>query len=684
MKLTQAAPVNNIATCPSEPSPDLAWPARSFSLLLLFLIAVLPRTIGLADFLTYDEAYHWIGRTERFAAAILHQQWDETRQTGHPGVTLMWLGSLGLAIEHLATTQDWATVSSEVEHLAWMRLPSAILHAMLAAGSLLLLRRLLPWRVALLAALLWAADPYLVAHARLLHLDALLTDFVTLSLLCVLLSCRSTRPAAWLVGGGVLAGLALLTKGPALILLPVAGILMFWQNATPTFLARLRSSLGAYLLWLGVALVVVLLLWPAMWVTPHLAIERYIQKILWEGGYPFVNAQFFFGYPVGDPGVLFYPVADVFRMTPIVLVGVLALVLVAQHPSPERTLVALLAAFIIGWTLVMTAGAKKFDRYVLPTWPALLVLAAVGWHALLVRIQKRTAHPLVRFVPWGLVSLLLLAVVLSVAQYHPYYLSYYNPLVGGGEKAQQVMLVGWGEGMDQAGDYLRTRPDIGYAPVLSDDTRLLEPFVPVPVKHLSELGEGLDNYAVIYRPSLQRNLYPEQRTVLEQTIPLHRVRIHGIDYALIYQLARPFAQPLDAWFGESLHLRGITIQQQEHQIIVTPSWDVRAVPAADYWVFLHLVDTEGTTIAQTDIPPGGTDYPPTSTWQPGQQIAVPLPLLLPENTPAGTYQLRMGVYHTATRQRLDISHAPPPNRLPHHPDMLLLHSFTLSPAHSQP
>jgi hypothetical protein len=40
----------------------------------------------------------------------------------------------------------------------------------------------------------------------------------------------------------------------------------------------------------------------------------------------------------------------------------------------------------------------------------------------------------------------------------PYYLSYYNPLMGGPRKAPQVMQIGWGEGLDQAGRYLDRNP----------------------------------------------------------------------------------------------------------------------------------------------------------------------------------------------------------------------------------
>lgn len=59
------------------------------------LIALLPRVVGTADFFTTDEANYWEERVARFAAALSQADWAATNQTGHPGVTTMWLGTLG-------------------------------------------------------------------------------------------------------------------------------------------------------------------------------------------------------------------------------------------------------------------------------------------------------------------------------------------------------------------------------------------------------------------------------------------------------------------------------------------------------------------------------------------------------------------------------------------------------------
>jgi hypothetical protein len=735
---------------------------------LLGAIALLPRVLGLGDFATTDEVYHWIARTERFADAVASLRWAETNQTGHPGVTLMWLGSLGLALERFAVGQGWASVHSSVEHLAWLRLPAALLQALLVPAGYLLLRRLLAPATALIAALLWATAPYLIAHARLLHLDALLTSFVTFSLLLLLVAIEQRTKnkeqnaghlvlGSWfsVLASGICAGLALLTKGPALILLPFAGLLLFaltpggqsraaFQNVAPGVRrsaagrlwsvvgGRLRIAVPLYMLWLSVALLVVALLWPALWVDPSRALGSYLEEIFSNGGRPNGDGQFFLGRAVGDPGPLFYPVVNLFRMTPVTLLGLLVLPLALRRPriedrrskiedrarpssilhppsssirwsTQQRALLAL-CAFVLFWTLVMTLGPKKFDRYVLPTWPAIEILAAAGLVAGVERLRRwgkghgwfsadsTGAHsrltlrvpvpgsrfPVLRFCGSAvLCSLFFVLMSVNLAWYHPYYLSYYNPLLGGGAVAQRTLLIGWGEGMDQAGAWLRGQPDISYGPLLSALGRTLQPFVPVLVRDVNDLVRAPANYAVVYLESAQRGANPPIYNAIQQTIPLQTITIHGIDYATIYQLPKPFERAVDARWGEALHLRGVTIAHQPNRIIVTPAWDVRAAPTADYQVFLHLLDMQGQRVAGLDVAPGGADFPPTSAWQPGRQIAVPLPLELPPDLAPGTYRLMLGIYEAVggVRPPLAVGQAADPAL--DGPEVLLLDTIDL-------
>jgi hypothetical protein len=245
-----------------------------------------------------------------------------------------------------------------------------------------------------------------------------------------------------------------------------------------------------------------------------------------------------------------------------------------------------------------------------------------------------------------------------LAWFHPHYLSYYNPLLGGGSVAQRSFLIGWGEGMEEVGAWLRARPDIGAGQVVSALPPTLQPFVPVPVRAMETLDSAPANYAVVYLESLQRGDRPELYARVTATVPLHTVRIHGIEYATIHQLARPFSTPVGATFADALHLRGYTAAVVGQRLVVTPAWDLRAALPSDVLLFLHLLDATGRRVASVDVPPGGASLPPTSQWQPGQQIAVPLPIDLPADLPPGVYTLSLGLYEPGSFARLPLSSGP--------------------------
>jgi hypothetical protein len=99
----------------------------------------------------------------------------------------------------------------------------------------------------------------------------------------------------------------------------------------------------------------------------------------------------------------------------------------------------------------MMLGGKQFDRYLLPVYPPLILLAAIGWYWGLSQLVSRFN---LKF-KWQVVLLSLLVglQLASLLPHYPYYLSYYNPLWGGPSAAMAIFDVGWGEGYDQAADY---------------------------------------------------------------------------------------------------------------------------------------------------------------------------------------------------------------------------------------
>lgn len=661
----------------------------------LFLLALLPRTLGLNDFFTTDEAYHWIDRVAGFRYALSKGRWSETILTGHPGVTIMWLGTIGYWLEDLWRSGGAFDQLSRLDHLAWLRLPAAIFEAALVPFAYLILRRTINPPAALFAALLWATSPYMIAHSRLLHLDALLTSYVSFSLLCLLWSrqaaldqseaeARKPFQTAPFALSALFGGLALLTKGPALILLPWIGLSLIWLVPATGLVQRIWRASLALGAWLVGALLCVFSLWPALWSTPIAALTRYFEEITSNGGRPNGDGQFFLGRAIDDPGPLFYPVANAFRATPELCLGLILFLiwLMVQFRSgdirqklhtPQLRSALILVGFVLFWSLVMTIGPKKFDRYVLPTWPSLFIFAGIGlgWLSewLGVRLGR---HQLSQTV---CVSIITILAIIPIILYHPYYLSYYNPLLGGGAAAQRNLLIGWGEGMEQVASYLKERPDLEYAPVASALVATIRPFMPVPVENIDHVGRKPVNYAVVYLESTQRNAFPEVYERIRKTLPLHRIQIHGIDYAEIYQIPRPFDYSLDAQFGTAIHLWGYSFtHNDDNSLTITPSWDVRDHISDDYMLFVHLIDQQGNKIAQSDLSPAG-DGPPTSTWEIGQQISVPINLFPSQELQPGQYRIIIGLYHPETWERLPLTNGPAIDPTIADHNALFLHEF---------
>ena len=111
--------------------------------------------------------------------------------------------------------------------------------------------------------------------------------------------------------------------------------------------------------------------------------------------------------------------------------------------------------------------------------------------------------------------------------------------------------------------------------------------------------------------------------------------------------------PLEVNLNNQIMLEDARVSQLHYRpgdsVAVTLRW--RSIQSTDksYKVFVHLLTPDmQTLIAQRDIEPMN-GLRPTNTWTPGEIINDPHQVLLPENTPAGTYQIRVGLYDPAGR-----------------------------------
>jgi hypothetical protein len=680
---------------------------------ILFVLALVPRTLAPGDFWTADEAKHWSVRVETFLPAVEEGNYAATNLVGHPGVTTMWLGSLGTFAQQRMADMGWIPADDPFLQRYFLRLPVGIITALVIALAYPMLRRLFNQRIALLTSFLWITDPFIVAHSKVLHVDALLTSFILLSLLAALLAFRLEQtpatplpprsPVRWsmLAASALAAALALLTKSPSMILFPMVGLIGLTgfipylrskqingtqQTGQPIALGNQLGSLTlAMIVWAIIAAVAWVALWPAAWLDPLGSAWTVIYEIFRNGAEPHGWGNFFLGRPVPDPGPLFYPVGVIMRLTPwtlagIGLAGVAAGVALWQsrrkqpalsnetHHEGTPTLpligsppLLLLIIFVFVFGAILTTMPKKFDRYMLPAFPMLDIVAAIGLLWFADTIQQRLPRPSLRpFVLPSYWTLIVVGLCINLAWFHPYELAYFNQVLGGGPVAQRTVFVGWGEGLEKAGEYIKQQENGCDLGVASWYEFVILPYTCSPVLHQGYITvPGHVHYAVLYINQVQRQIKMEEigPSIAERGALVHTVRIHGIDYAYVYQLRQPRQYPTTADFGDEMRLTGYDVDVSDVRssgvLTLTLQWHTQQPMDNTYMMFVHVFDEQGQQVGQTDVPPGG--HLPTNTW--GHNRFIDWVHRVPVDPQVNGERLWvvLGVYDPATFTRLPLT-----------------------------
>jgi len=115
------------------------------------------------------------------------------------------------------------------------------------------------------------------------------------------------------------------------------------------------------------------------------------------------------------------------------------------------------------------------------------------------------------------------------------------------------------------------------------------------------------------------------------------------------------AQPqhrLNTNFGDQITLLGFNLTDTDNNPPqLTLFWQADTIPAADYTVFMHLLDADGNLTAQFDSPPAGGAYP-ASLWDSGEIIVDQRHL---NDLPPGHYTVNIGLYQPDRGERLPVT-----------------------------
>jgi 4-amino-4-deoxy-L-arabinose transferase-like glycosyltransferase len=369
------------------------------------------------------------------------------------------------------------------------RAPMAILAAVLGVFIFVWARELYGPGAALIALGLYSFEPNFIGHSGLVFMDVPLAALSFFSLYAFWKWLQKPVVARMLVSGGLL-GLALLTKFPALALIPIFALLMileFMQGPRTSRAAsrHARGLLGVYL----VAAAVVLSVYGGLFGAeslikpdrPNYALEAivglvqrfpegvaqptevvarylaqrvpvvgldYLRGLVWQREHMGWGMPAFLLGQYSDQGWwYFHFVAFVLKSTVPMLVLVGLRVLLLQR-IPWRPVESFLVAPALATVALSTSSPFSGLRYILPAYPFLLLLVSrIGT----VRFERQRV--------WiGLLVALLVWHASSALRVYPHYLAFFNEIVGGPARGYEYLVgsnLDFGQELKRLGAYLQ-------------------------------------------------------------------------------------------------------------------------------------------------------------------------------------------------------------------------------------
>ncbi|HNN12417.1 MAG TPA: glycosyltransferase family 39 protein [Anaerolineales bacterium] len=544
-------------------------------LVFLLLALVLPSWLIQNDRVINVDEPRWIVRGANFYYAVTHGEFDKTIFEYHPGVTNMWIVATAMHIyfpEYRGQGQGYFDPlkqkfeefmrKNDKEALELVRISRYIHAGVLAATAvvaLILLSRLVGSMAALLGMVLAVVSPFYLGHSRLMNLEGMLSLFVLVSFLGLQVYLNKERRLVYLLVSGAAFGLAQLTKSSSIVVIGLAGLMIFVGLFKPgeyTIKAKVWDAIKVFFIWFGAAALVYFVLWPGMWVAPGKMLAEVYGNAL---SYAFQGARLDvtedlspdgFSLDSGLGGVLHFIKAWASSSTPVTWLGLILVVFFllkkGEKVSQRSTHVYLLILGVLFILMFGFAQGRDSQHYILSSYVAFDILAGMGWAYFLRTLQERWE---VLNRPYFLLAALL---VLTSAQisfglpYAPYYFNYKAPL------ASVPATYGYGEGYSEAADYLAQKPNAGaLRAYVYNGMGTFSYFFPgetILFKRVYILDDDFEtisadmhqsDYLVLY--PIVREKQPETEKILAKlegvVEPEKVIYIHGLEYLQIYRIA---------------------------------------------------------------------------------------------------------------------------------------------------
>ncbi len=256
---------------------------------------------------------------------------------------------------------------------------------------------------------------------------------------------------------GIITGVALQIKQSNLLLLFIFAamyISYFHQFKEKQKLQFINNKSRSIIIVGFISIVVFFLFWPQALL--HFQDIQSLHSHYWDVKFSpkpwqitLSQPEIFFGQLMLTP--VFYYVVYFFISIPVIILVLFTIGFRSIFKKKDWVYFSLLFWFLIPFIMSFYSWRQHGLRYIIEIYPAIALIAAIGFNTFISRITKNEGKKFLFFLS------IIIYLLLSLMQIKPYYLDYFNELVGGTNtvyKYQFFQQGWWGQGMRDAGLYI--------------------------------------------------------------------------------------------------------------------------------------------------------------------------------------------------------------------------------------
>lgn len=347
--------------------------------------------------------------------------------------------------------------------LTYSRILSAIFFSLGVVVVTLIGWKISSFTVGVFSGIILAQLPFSLGLSQLVTAESLKIFIYPLTVYSYILLIEKFSWKKVLIAGSIV-GIALQSKQSNFLLIPMLGIMFFFQHLKlkakeKTVFVKIRFK--AVILVILMSIFVFILIWPQVLfhIKEIYAIHDSVWNVklsskIWQ--ITLSPPEVFFGKLMLTP--VFYYTVYFFITIPFLILCLFFTGIRKIIKKKNIYLYSILLWFILPFSLSIYSWRQHGLRYIIEIYPAIAIISAVGFNTILDKFKIKEKLKLFYFLP------VIAYLFISLWQIKPYYLDYFNELVGGVNTVYKynIFQTGWwGQGLREAGIYLRSNASGG-------------------------------------------------------------------------------------------------------------------------------------------------------------------------------------------------------------------------------